>query len=81
MVNKLKEKYPTAIHDPKKDCSRCNGEGDYLENDHLTPCACIYIDHDVVDILAPALEKSFREVYRSMPAEISALLKMQKENY
>jgi hypothetical protein len=66
----LKDKYPTSKRDPKPDCSRCDGKGEIWirsvfrkdNHHHWSPCACIYIDPDVVEFCMPHLEKAFKDV-------------------
>lgn len=60
LIDELKLKYPDRTFlqsHPKADCKRCHGTGEKPARgrDELTPCICLYIDHDACDEIGDLL--------------------------
>lgn len=61
----LKLKYPDIHHAPRENCKYCKGTGEKTthlrggefikEQDLISPCICTFVDHDLVDFAAKAL--------------------------
>lgn len=67
----LKVKYPTSKYSPDLDCLYCRGTGEkkvhlnesefIKEQDVLTPCICIFVEHKFANKIAPVLGKWAKE--------------------
>jgi hypothetical protein len=75
-IEELRTKYPTSKYAPAKDCPYCHGKGEktthiqksefFEEQDVISPCICIYVDHDFVPKIAPVLGKLAAELRQEM---------------
>ena len=54
MDNRL-ERYPTSHFDPKPDCRKCKGAGEYDFKNRMVACICIFVDHSVCNELGISL--------------------------
>lgn len=57
----IRKVYPKANYAPREGCKWCRGSGQRtmkkLDN-RIHPCACIFIQHDVVDKIVPLIAES-----------------------
>jgi hypothetical protein len=58
----VKEIFPNANYDPLPGCKKCNGRGMYKVRGKWSPCICIYVSHDLLDIVAPSMDQAFKDV-------------------
>lgn len=75
----LKIKYPTSKYDPDPDCPACHGTGERLvhlpggeftqEQDAVTPCICIFVEHGFARKMGPILGKWARKMRGEMHFE------------
>lgn len=67
----LKIKYPTSHHAPDPNCPRCHGKGERTvhikgnefikEQDVISACICIFVDHKYCNMVASSLNKIAKE--------------------
>ncbi|MEN6620362.1 MAG: hypothetical protein ABFD50_02270 [Smithella sp.] len=75
----LRIKYPTASYDPDPDCPYCHGIGErkvhlsagefIQESDVITPCICIFVEHDFAKKIGPVIGKWAGDMLREMKNE------------
>ena len=60
----LKEKYPLCNHAPDPNCRYCHGEGEKPRRlvVGLTPCMCIFVDHDLVEKAQDIMNETIRKI-------------------
>jgi hypothetical protein len=75
--DELKAKYETAHHPPNPNCRKCKGEGEWLftpktkseffsNEPYMTPCICIFVDHEYVPEIGAALAETAKKMQAEM---------------
>lgn len=67
----LKIKYPTSKYEPDPNCKYCHGTGEKIthlqksefidEQDVISPCICIFVEHEFAKKIAPIIGKWAKE--------------------
>jgi hypothetical protein len=73
-LEEIRAKYPHAKFPPDPQCRRCRGDGEYVRGPRwkeiVTPCMCIYFDHDTrkmfEGVLKETVEKLNRRLYEKV---------------
>lgn len=61
----LKAMWPDIHHAPRENCKYCGGTGEriiHLEKDIVSPCICVFVDHDMVDFAAKWLNRTLERM-------------------
>lgn len=69
----LQKKYPKARHAPDPNCTKCEGKGEWwhpYEGEFFkaayVPCACIFIDHDLLPIFRETMGKTIKKLKQEL---------------
>jgi len=73
-LDEIREKVPTAHHEPRENCKYCGGTGmrhKKIPATDLLPawegdcaCICIFVDHELADFAQETLNKTIRTIRR-----------------
>jgi hypothetical protein len=71
-----KQKFPNAKYNPDPKCTKCGGQGyihtparyygDIIIKEGDSPCICIFVSHDIKDLVTESLAKVTREMAKEI---------------